>query len=420
MVLAITATVFLFATPAFSLNSNIAIDVATFSQFVPETEYSKDIDVVKLLGTDTIQIGINFKLDIAGLSANMHGDRDKINESIIGDSVDDVILELREPVDLITDFTVRSTLKSIIKNEVSKQVEEGIANVFETQGVITDSTPAEIMNEVGMDDAYFENFAYALYDSANKDGATIDSVNDVLYDQIDVALAKTEDTGLVDASSFTVDKRDIVKDGLSDVFNSLHLINEDGSIKKVNTLAFTYLATYLKDRISDQGGDTSKLDQKAGESDREYCDRLIKEYVYTVIPEAVYTALGYVNMALLICLFIFAGLWVLLFLITLVRTFSKKKPWTVFGPWFWILGSLQLVLGLALTIAFKFVIPNRLDLSKMGDVPVKSIILAPRTYALIPSILFLAAIILAFVYGFFKRRVRKQIRNEEAANNEKE
>ena len=82
MALSVVAGVFLFMPPAFSFNSKVTIDVKTFSQFVPETEYSKDIDVVKLLGTDTIQIGINFKLDIAGLSANMHGDRDKINEGI--------------------------------------------------------------------------------------------------------------------------------------------------------------------------------------------------------------------------------------------------------------------------------------------------------------------------------------------------
>ena len=84
----------------------------------------------------------------------------------------------------------------------------------------------------------------------------------------------------------------------------------------------------------------------------------------------------------------------------------------MFGPWFWIVGSLQLVLGLGLTIVGKVILP-RVKMN-FGQIPLKSFLIAPRTYALVPSILFLICIGLAIAYVILKSIAKKQDRAEEA------
>ena len=184
MGIALAATIMLFTTPAFTFNSKIAIDVQTFAKFVPETKYTSEFNIVELIGTDTINVRIKFNLDAGGITKNMDGKREKINNDIIAKNVDEMADILHEPIDLITDYSIRSVIKSTVKDEITKQVDEASKKYNST------STAEEIMDEVGMDDAYFTKFSNSLYDSANKDGATIDSVSDVLYAQIDDALAK--------------------------------------------------------------------------------------------------------------------------------------------------------------------------------------------------------------------------------------
>ena len=43
MAIAALATVFLFASPSLSFNSRVDVNVEKFSQFIPETDYTKDM-----------------------------------------------------------------------------------------------------------------------------------------------------------------------------------------------------------------------------------------------------------------------------------------------------------------------------------------------------------------------------------------
>ena len=395
------ATVLLFATPTFTFNSKISVDIATFSKFVPETEYTKDVDIVKLIGTDTINVGIKFYLDSNGISKTMSGDRDKINEMVINQNLNDIVSTLHEPVDLITDFTIRSVITSTIKAEITKQIENASRDR-------TASTPEEIMDDVGMDDEYFENFSYALYDSANRDDATVDLVSGVLSDQINEAITMAETTGVVDRTKFDESQIEGVKENLIKVLDDLHLVKDDGTLEKISNISYSYLAKYLKEGLQGSVSD-EVLEQGASESTPDYADRLLNLFVTTKMPDAFYNGVKYVSLGLFIGLFVFAIIWLLLFLITLLRTISKK-PWTIFGPWYWLIGSLQLVLGLGLTIFGKFVFPT-LPLEKVG-LPLKTVILAPRTYALVPSILYLVSIVLAIIYLFFKIPVKRKYNRE--------
>ena len=398
------AAFFLFYPPILSFNSNITLDVNTFSKFVPETTYSTTIDIPQLLGTNEIHVGIKFALDYKGVNEVKDGNKDKINQYIIQQNVDDMINLLHEPIDLITDFTIRSVIKSTIKNEITTQVEAA------KNGSGSGSTAEDIMEEVGMDDVYFTNFSNALYDSANENNATIDSVSDVLYEQIDEALAKAQESGLVDKPEFSQEKREEIKTNLLSIFNELKLVKADGTLVRISELPYMYMSTYLKTELTGKVTDPSTLDQGPTESNPAYADRLLNTYILLMMPDAFYQAVGYTSLGLFIGLFVFVGIWGILFLITLIKTFTKK-PWTIFGPWFWIIGFLQVVLGLGLTVVGKFILPKYLNVAAL-NLPIKQIILAPRTYALIPSMIYLGLIILAIIYAIMRSSLKRQVREE--------
>ena len=413
MALSAVATVFLFVSTPLSFNSKIALDVKAFSQFVPETTYTSDIKIDQLLGADTIYVGIKFRVDAGGLTEIMNGNRDRINELFITKNVDDIAKTLHEPVNLITDFTIKSVLKSTITEEVTTQVDTARTNYVdsldsEEQKALVPSTE-DIMSEVGMDETYFLNFALALYDEANKDTATVDTVSDVLFTQIDTALAKADDSGAVDTSSFGEDMKDGIKTSLVTILTELKLVKEDNvHIKKISDISYIYLSEFLVTKLTGKV-DAALLEQGATETTPDYTDRLLNLFVTTQIPDQVYQVVGYVSLGLFIGLFVFAATWAFLFIFTAIKTFSKK-PWTFFGPWFWIVGILQLVMGIGITVAGKFILP--MYFSTIPGLPISSIVLAPRTYALVPSIMFVACLALAIIYLFFKIPAKNQAKRE--------
>ena len=408
MAIAALATVFLFVSPTISFNSKVSVDIATFSEFVPSTPYTEDLDIASLLGTDQIQVGIKFSLNIGDTNKVMSKDKNFVNDGMIGPNVNDIVDILHDPVNLITEYYVRTFLKGLIKDEITQQID----NARQRYGA-TDSTAQEIMDEVGMDDEYFNNFTFALYRAADKEDATVDSVTEVLYAEIDDALAKAEQTGVVDTSGYTEESKAGLKEDVVANLESMELVNEDGTVKRISSMAFNYLSNYLKEQLNDKV-DPVELEKKAEEDDFAFSTRLLRLFLYNMIPDSVYGVMSYVALALFICLFVFAGNWILLIIITLFRTLLSKKPWTIFGPWFWFLGGLQIVLGFTLTYLGKVALPQY-DINSLlaaAHIPIRSIVLAPRTFALIPSIFYMICVPLAFVYGFFKRRVRKQIRQE--------
>lgn len=406
MALSVAATIFLFTSPTFTFNSRIAVDVKSFSQFVPETSYSSDLKVEELLGTDTIYLGVKFNLKLNDTKELMNGDRDKVNESLLSDNVDGMLETLHTPVDLITDFSLRFIIKSIIKEQVTQQIENARDTYQEKSG--EELPPAQtIMDETGIDDEYFTSFAFALYDSMNADDATVDSVTGTLYNQIDEALIKVEN--YVDSSSYDDTAREAIKDNLISSLDDLKLIEDGNKVKKISQISYMYLSDYIKSELKKKSVSES-LDQEPGESASDYSDRLLRIYIFTQMPDGFYKGVGYVSLGLFVGIFVFAAIWGFLFLYTLIRTFTRK-PWTFFGPIFWIVGLLQVVLGVGLTAGAKILLPRYLKVASLG-LPINEILLAPRTYALIPSLFYLGSIVLAIIYLFFKIPAKHQYKEE--------
>lgn len=400
MALGLAGIVCLFAFPAFSFNSNVALDVEKFSKFVPETQYTKDLKVTDALGTDEIHVAIKFSLNIGGVTKSMSGKREVINEGIVSKNVDDIVYTLHEPVDLITEYSVRTIIKSTIKDEITKQI---------NNAKTTDSTAEEIMEGSEIDDEYFTNFAFALYDATNEDGSTTESVSNVLYWQIDEAIHRAQNAGQpIDSTKFT-DKMGDITNNMVKVLTDLKLVNPDGTLVKLSEVSYFYLATYLKGQLNGKV-DPAVLEQKSGETLPAYADRLVSEFVLTQMPDAFYKTVGGVCVGLFIGLFFFTAIWAFLLGWTVYKNFFCKKPFTWFGPWFWLIGSAQLVLGLGLTVFGKFIFPTMKV--NYGQIPLKSVILAPRTYALVPSILFLVSIVVAVAYLIVKIIAKKQYEDQ--------
>lgn len=402
MAISVAAGVFLFMPPAFSFNSKVTVNVATFSQFVPETEYSKDIDIPTLLGTDSIYVGLKFELDAKGIMDMKDGDKEKIDESLISKNLKEAIEMLHEPVDLITDFTIRANIKRLISEQVYANVDQAVKTYNEKANL--NNKTEDVMDEVGINDAYFTNFANALYNSANADGATIDSVNDTLLDQINEALIRAESSGVADTSSFGDSQKASMTESLKGVFTSLNLIEDDGvHLKKISAIAYMYLASYLKGQLA-ESHDAATLERQTGENDEQYADRLLELFIKDKMPDIFYKIVGYVSLGLFIGLFVFAAVWGILLLFTLIKTFTKK-PWTMFGFWFWIVGIVELIIGFGLTAITRLVL-SKFDVSQFG-LPIKQVLVSIKTYALVPSILFVVMIVVGIVYGFFKRACKK-------------
>lgn len=411
MALSVVAGLFLFMPPALSFNSKITISVSDFSKFVPETEYSKDIKIDELLGTDVIYVGIKFQLDAAGIGEMKDGEREKINDSLINPNLDEMIGTLHEPVDLITDLIIRATVKKLIAEQVVNYVNQAFEDYKASHPgseKAFNSTTEEILEEVNIDDEYYTNFAYELYDAANAPGATVDSTNDVLFDQINEALVRAKQSGVIDTSGFTDEQKDSVKGSLESVFLSLDLIESDGTLKPISQISYIYLSSYLKKELQGKAP-SEQLERQVGETIPDYADRLLEMFVRINMPDIFYQIVGYVSLGLYIGLFVFAGVWGLLLLITLIKTFTKK-PWTIFGPWFWLVGTVELVIGLGTTAITKYAV-KQIDIASYG-LPIKEVLVSLRTYALVPSLIFVGTVIVAIVYSFFKRGLKFAMEQE--------
>lgn len=420
MAISAVATIFLFASPSLSFNSRIDVDVKKFSEFVPKTEYSENIDIAYLLGTETISVGLKFKISAGDLSKTTKGDKERINELFINENVDNIVDELHTPVELITDFTIRSVMESMIEAEITKYVDQARQDFEEKHPTYPKTTTEDIMSSASLNTAYFHNFALALYDASNADDASFTKVNDVLFQQIDEALNKAKKSGAkIDNTSFNESKKDTIKESLKTIYGQLNLVKEDNEhLEKISQISYVYLTKFVKERLSSKEGfDTTILEQKSGEELRDYSDRLLGELVRNEMPDVFYQVIKYVSIGLFVGLFLFTLTWVGLLLFTAYRTFLSKKTWTIFGPLFWLSGLLQLVLGFGITYAFKVVIPTKLDIASL-NLPISNVLLAPRTYALVPSILFMVCIVLGIAYLVLKILFKKPLKEFEANKKE--
>ena len=400
------AVILLFAMPAFSFNSKVVVDVDKLSKFIPETTYTKDIDVVDTLGTDEVQVGVKFKLSAGDINKVKNGDREIINNNVVVKNLDDTLQILNEAVDVLADNTIRKTLQSLIKDEIKRQIE----NAKKDESKNAD----EIFDLLGLDDDYFKYFSDRLYDEANRSGATTDSLGQILQEQVDDALVRAEKSNAIQPGTYTEEQQEGIIKNMVSILNQLEMVNEDNTLKKISDLPYMYVTKFIREQLKEKVAE-SELTQNDGENMQHYSNRLLETYVLNMIPDMVYDIVGYVSLGMFIGLFIFAGSWIVLAAIELLQFIFINKKLRLFKglfyPIFTIVGILQIVLGFVLTGVCKFVLPTKLDISAF-NLPIKDAVIVPRTAALATSLVFIIVVGVGLVHFILKFFVPKESKEQ--------
>jgi len=272
------------------------------------------------------------------------------------------------------------------------------------------------MDEVGLNDLYFTRFADALYTAADSDDSSLAKLTDVVYNQIDDAISKAgEIQEGIDISGFDASYKEEIKNQMTDIFDELNITKDGGKLEKISELSYIYFTQYIKDQLNGKVTDNSVLDKKNTEDNKQYSTRMINIYVQTLMPDMFYTVVSYVCLGLFIGLFVFGVIWLFLLVITALKSLTGK-PWTFFGPLFWIAGILEIIFGVGITVFCKFILP-KIEID-MGSIPINTFAIAPRTYALGLSIVFLVMVVLMIPYTIFKIDAKKQVK--EAKKNEED
>ena len=385
--LSAVAVVLLFAMPALSFKSKVVVDVDTVAKFIPKTQYTENLNVKEVLEVEELQAGVSFKLSSTDINKVMNGDKDIINENVIRKNLDDTLQTLDDAVELLSVYAIKTNLTKIVEQEMRNQIQEAKP---------ADKTVDEVMELIDLTPKNFQEFAYSLYDEANKNDASVDSVNMFLQEQIDEIVVKVEKS--VPGSkggTFTDEKKEAVKQNLVNILNQLEMVK--------------FVKNDLSGKVSE-----SELSKKAGETNRVYSDRLLETYVISLIPEVVYQIIGYVSLGLFIGMFVIAGTWILLAAFEVLHFFFVTKKHKLFKglflPFFALSGIIQIALGFVLTGVCKYILPEKLDISSY-NLPVKDAFIIPRTCTLATSIVFIITVgvgIAMFVLKFFIPKDKKE------------
>ena len=384
--IAAVATILLFAMPALSFNSKVVLDVEAVSNIVPSTEFTKDIDFVEVLGTNEIQAGISFKLSATDINKVMNGDRDVINEKVLIKNMDETLQTLDDGIEVLADYTIRTNLTGIVKQELIKQVENAKPE---------DKTTEEVLEYLSLGDEEYKEFAYSLYDGAKSKNANVDSVGQVLLEHIDEILVKVEKMTGSKSGTFTDEQKEDAKNNMKGMLKQVKILKDDDySLHPISDLPYLYAIDFVKEKLNEKVS-ADKLAIKEGETNREYSNRMLETYVVTQMPEIVYQIVGYVSLGLFIGMFVIAGTWILLAAFEVLHFFFVNKKHRLFKglfmPFFILAGIIQIVLGFVLTGVVKYVLPEKIDITKF-NLPIKSAVIVPRTCTLATSIVFIIAI----------------------------
>jgi len=182
----------------------------------------------------------------------------------------------------------------------------------------------------------------------------------------------------------------------------------------------TAMAKFIESQTN--GGSKAYLKTRegelSGEKSQQEIENALREYLYKNIPfETIYQITasldGFAAYVLFGLVALFAFPWVIFAILTLCRTFRKRKIWT--RPWIiFVFAFPQLILGLVLTYGYKYFVPMIIKLKPNWAFLGNTVGLTIKTGCLIPSFVYVAFIAMTIIYAIlvrpFKRRYKLESR----------
>lgn len=284
---------------------------------------------------------------------------------------------------VITDATpilkdvVKKVATNVAKKVIKQSVEEKILEVRPS------ADTADLMSKAGLDDQYFSDFADQVYAKATEENPTIDKImTDVVEGKMIEVATKLRDSA-----------------GMTEFIDPTEMGGEM-SLKVKDQMK----AKFIENKFCDADGNIVNIEEKIKSELTDKLNKTIDEYA---------TSFSSYSLYYFIALIAFILPWAALAIFSIIRIIRRKKVWV--KSWYvFAFASIQLILGVVLTIATSKFLPqiaNVLPMEDFKDV-LSSLTLDVKTSSFLPSILYLAMIPLTIVYMILAHRVKKNYKLE--------
>lgn len=199
-----------------------------------------DIDYKEIVGEDGIpfnsSISITSDVLIKSFSLTENEVKDFVREGVALPNVKQIVEDLKEPIITVVNKTVRELTKVAVKEALNGFTDEDVNAILTDAGI-------DITSNID-----------AIFDEFEKDGATIDSLVDVLVDQIDDVTTKLANADYSEFADVTVSEEDKaqMKEELNNIFAELNLVDDNGEIKNMEAA----LVSLLKQALDSENQDS--------------------------------------------------------------------------------------------------------------------------------------------------------------------
>lgn len=396
------ASITLFCTlPVAKVGVDAVIDNDQITELLKTIPGAENLTTHEIFGDEKISTSVNLDISTQILFHSFKSDAEQVVEdNFITPNIKNIVTSLKNPINKVAVAVLKNTAKQTLK----QQIENAGGSVSEDE-----------LNKA----------TEAVYEEITKEGATVDSVAEVIKEQID---------DLVTGSDVPLDD---IKQQLQEELEKYGAIKEDGTIENIDILTSAFLYDLLSDPNNPLNGGGSGEEEESSEAKYVVAnapdpnDKTVEEKAAEVqdllakqirqrLPEGFSSVIVSIGKGMLFGLIIFIGTWGFVLLFTLLRTFRKKKCYTWVGTWFWPIGLIQVVCGVGMTIVSKFAfkLVQKVGGSITGSAATifDNMDFTITSSAFIPSIFFLCMIPLAIIYHIFKKKLKKQIKIDKAVD----
>lgn len=434
--LAAFAIISLFTKPFLSLDMQLTLPSEKVAEVIPSDVKDKvsEEDLKAALPDGVV---VPLKIELPSKMIVNYKDKEAIETTVsetIDNTVNATVDALQPTIHKLAEVIAKSTAKSVISDQISNQI----------VSVLGEGTDGKAkMAEAGIDDAYLQQFTDEVYAKLSQGGTVKELMDEVVSVKMNDIISKLgaanpESDFAKDPTTMANDINANIESSLKDSLKSFNICDDEGNIKPIDGAIDGLLCDLLDQMLGsgeESGGEEStkteeegnpveeekgeepptKLRITRGETETEEND--LKEKIRTLINDKlsgldIPGKVADFGLYLFLALGVFAVPWALFALLTILRTIRKRKCWT--KPWIvFTFSFITLILGVGLTLATGKLLPTIQEkIPQIGEMMEKlpQFSLSIKTFAYMPSIVYLICIPVAIVYAIISHKVKKEFK----------